>query len=166
MSLIKQLALLGLLALAGCGWHSVYGTMGDNGDKVAANLNNIAIANIADRNGQMLRNDLMDRLYGKERPEHPRYTLTVKLTYSTEDLGILANATATRSLMNMQADYIMTGPDGKDVLRGAAHSVASFDRLDQMYATVASQDDAYNRTIHEVSEQIVNRLSLYFSERQ
>jgi len=155
------------LPLAGCGFQPVYGTHGAlMGSPVAVDLNNIAIDNIPDRNGQILRNYLIDRLYGKNRPLKPLYTLKVSIHYSEEDLGILANATATRSLLNMYGDYLLVDSKGNELLKGSAHSVASFDKLDQMYGTVASRQDASQRTLHEVSEQIVNRLSVYFSERQ
>jgi hypothetical protein len=41
--------------------------------------------------------------------------------------------------------------------------VTSFSRLNQEYATLAGREDAIQRTTGEVSEQIINRLSLYFS---
>ncbi|MDR3424088.1 MAG: LPS assembly lipoprotein LptE [Alphaproteobacteria bacterium] len=158
--------LFSFLLLAACGFHPVYGARdASSNSPVALDLNNIAIDNIPDRNGQMLRNDLIDRLYGKNRPLRPAFTLKVKLRNSEEDLGILANATATRSLLNMYGDYTLEDAKGKQLLSGSAHSVASFDRLDEMYGTVAARQDAYERTLHEVSEQIVNRLSLYFSEQ-
>jgi LPS-assembly lipoprotein len=159
--------LLAFLLLSGCGFHSVYGThTTEDGAPVASDLNNITIENIPDRNGQMLRNFLVDRLYGQNRPSQPLYDLKVTIHSSEEDLGILANATSTRSLLNMNADYVLNDAQGKQILRGTAHSVASFDLLDQMYATVAARNDAYQRTLHEVSEQITNRISLYFSERK
>ena len=89
-------ALSAFLLLSGCGFHSIYGdhTTSDN-TPVAADLNNVAIDNIADRNGQLLRNDLIDRMYGSDRPAQPLYHLNVKVRSDIEDLGILANATAT-----------------------------------------------------------------------
>jgi len=154
-----------LILLSACGFHPVYGSRGTDDAPVAEALNNIAIDNIPDRNGQMLRNNLVDRMYGKNRPDHPLYTLHIKIHNNEEDLGILANATSTLELMNMYADYTLTDSNGQQILGGTAHSVASFDRLDQMYGTVAARESAFERTLHEVSEQIVNRLSLYFSEK-
>ena len=154
------------LLLTACGFHPVYGARNASSDSpVALDLNNIAIDNIPDRNGQMLRNDLIDRMYGRNRPDKPAYTLKINIHNTEEDLGILANASSTRSLLNMYGDYSLTDASGKELLHGSAHSVASFDKLDEMYGTVAAREDAYERTLHEVSEQIVNRLSLYFSER-
>lgn len=154
------------LLLSGCGFRPIYGTHeAESGSPVALDLNNIAIDNIPDRDGQILRNDLIDRMYGKNRPERPAYMLHVKIRSTEQDLGILANATATRSLLDMYADYSLADGKGKEILKGSAHSVAGFDKLDQIYGTVAASANARERTLHEVGEQIVNRLSLYFSER-
>lgn len=167
MRVLSSLCLLisVLCLLAACGFHPVYGSHDDNGNPVAATLNQIAIENIPDRQGQILRNDLIDRLYGKGgRPQQPAYHLAVTLRNSQEDLGIQANATSTRTLMNMSATYVLTDTTGKKILDGKAHSVASFNSISDQYATLAARDSAFERTINEVSEQIVNRLSLYFSE--
>ena len=169
MKTLLSLALLLLIPslLAGCGFRPIYGSQAANGESsVAMELNNIAIDNIPDRDGQMLRNDLIDHLYGKSRPSKPAYTLKIIIRSAEEDLGILANATATRSLIDMYGDYSLLDAKGKVLLKGTAHSVASFDKLDQIFATVAARQDAHQRTLNEMSEQIVNRLSLYFSERK
>lgn len=159
--------LIPVFCLLSCGFHPVYGTHGaESGSPVAIDLNNIALDNIPDRDGQMLRNNLVDRMYGGNRPEKPAYTLKVKIRNTEQDLGILANATATRELLDMYGDYSLTDVQGKEILKGTAHSVASFDKLDQMYGTVAARENAHERTLHEIGEQIVNRLSLYFSERK
>ncbi len=165
---LSALALVGCLALEGCGFKPIYGTPSgsEHDSPVAMDLNNIAIDNIPDRNGQILRNFLIDRMVRANRPEKPLYTLKVAIATSEEDLGILANSTATRSLLNMYGHYTLVDSKGKTVVGGTAHSVASFNKLDQMYGTVAARENAYERTLHEVSEQIVNRLSLFFSERK
>ncbi|MDE2030331.1 MAG: hypothetical protein KGI97_07185 [Alphaproteobacteria bacterium] len=167
MKILARAALLiSMLALAGCGFHPVYAAHGtDDNSPVAMDLNNVAIDNIPDRDGQILRNELIDRMYGPDRPEHSQYRLKVSIHSNEAGLGILANATATRALLNMYADYILTDAKGKILAKGEAHSVASFDLLDQMYGTIASRQDAQARTLHECGEQIVNRLNLYFAER-
>ena len=164
----RIISLLGLLVftLAGCGFHSVYGPyQRDDGSPVAVQMNQISIDNIADRTGQILRNDLIDKIYGKGRPARPLYSLTTKIHVSEEDLGIQLDATTTRTLMNMYADYELKDAGGKVILHGAAHSVTSFSKLADQYGTLAAREDALQRTLDEVSEQMVNRLSLYFAER-
>lgn len=165
-----RLAALSLLLLSqtACGFHPVYGGVraSDGAASTAAGLNEVAIDNIPNREGQILRNFLIDRMYAKDRPAQPSYRLHVAIRYTEEDLGILANATATRSLVNMYGDYALTDAKGKEILKGTAHSIASYDKLTQLYGTLAAKQDVHERTLHEISEQIVNRLSLYFSERQ
>ncbi len=156
-----------LLVLTACGFSPVYGShQAEDGSPVADQLNNISVENIADRDGQVLRNDLIDRMYGKNRPVTPAYKLRVKITSTEASLGILANATATRAQLDMTGEYILTDAAGNEMLRGHAHSVASFDLLDQIYGSVAARQSAHERTLHEISEQITNRVSLYFSERK
>ncbi len=159
--------MLSLLCLGACGFRPIYGAHGgSSGSPVAMDLNNVAIANIPDRNGQILRNCLIDRMIGPNRPQKPAHTLSIRLRSFEQDLGILANATATRSLLDMYGDYTLTNRSGKVLVNATAHSVASFDRLDEMYGAQAARNDAYQRTLNEISEQIVARLSLYFSERK
>ena len=166
MTKIRTLALLGCLGLAGCGFSPVYGSHGttDDNTPVAVALNDISIENIPDRDGQVLRNYLIDRMYGKNRPEHPAYKLTVKLHFTEASLGILANATATRALLTMEGDYTLSDAKDNEMVSGHARSVASFDLLDQIYGSVVARQNAHERTLHEISEQITNRISLYFSE--
>ncbi len=166
MKYLKPFCLLAVCVfLTGCGFHSVYGARDDQ-DPVAVELNAISIDTIPERNGQILRNALIDRIYGKNRPALPLYHLKIEIHANEEVLGLLANATATRSMLNLSVDYTLTDQAGKKILTGMAHSVASYNRLDQMYGTVAARESAYDHTLHEASEQIVNRLSLYFSEKK
>ena len=159
----RTLFLSAALLLSACGFSPVYGTHGDDGP-VIDRLNQIAINDIPDRNGQILRNYLIDRMYRKGRPQIPEYTLNVKLHYSLADIGVQANATSTRTIMETFGDYSLLDAKEVEVLHGTAHSITSFDKLSDQYNTLASSESAYDRTIHEVSEQIVNRLSVFMAQ--
>ena len=152
--------------LSGCGFHSVYGHYGDDESSVATAMNQIAIDNIPERIGQMLRNDLIDKMYGKGRPVQPQYTLVIKVRTTEEDLGIQLNATSARILMNMYADYDLKDTNDKVILHGAAHSITSFSKFSNQYGTLTAREDAQKRTTSEVSEQIVNRVSMYLTDPQ
>ncbi|MDP9128037.1 MAG: LPS assembly lipoprotein LptE [Pseudomonadota bacterium] len=165
----RGLALLSLafllLALPACGFHPVYGARSDDGTPVAEQLNQVAIDTIPERMGQMLRNELIDRMYRKGRPSQPSYHLTIHLRVTQEDLGIQADATSTRSLLNMFADYALLDMKDKEILHGTAHSISSYNTLNDQYGNLAAKNAAVQRTLNETGEQIVNRLSLYFSEK-
>jgi LPS-assembly lipoprotein len=151
------------LLTSACGFHPIYGAREDNAP-VAAELNEVAIGNIADRNGQMLRNDLIDRMYGKGRPQNPKYNLEVKLRATEEGIGLLPNAITTLNELNVYGEYTLTDQSGKALVSATAHAVANFDQLQEQYGTLAARDNAYRRCLDEVSAQIVERLSMYFSE--
>lgn len=151
---------------SGCGFHSVYGGHGDDGSPVAEQLSQVAVDPISERAGQMLRNNLIDRFYGKGRPAKPAYRLAVKLRVSEEDLGVLANATTALAAIHVYGDYVLRDAGGKTLASGTTHSTASYDKLTSQYATLAAHDGAIERTVREVGEQITGRLSLYFAERK
>ncbi|MBV8061606.1 MAG: hypothetical protein JO126_02095 [Alphaproteobacteria bacterium] len=152
------------LMVQGCGYHAVYATQGST-SAVANELNQVGIDSIPNREGQVLRNDLIDRLYGKGRPTSVNYHLSVKINIGSEDLGTLADSTTVLVGINTDANYTLTDTAGHQVLSGHAHSATSYDKLNNQYGTLASHDSAVDRTLHEVGEQITNRLGLYFAEK-
>ena len=152
-----------LCLLASCGFHPIYGAR-DDSTPVAAELNQVAIDGIPDRYGQMLRNGLIDRMYGKGRPSQPKYHLEVVLRTNEEGIGLLPNAVTSLTELTLNATYSLKDEHGKSVMTAVAHTVANYDQLQEQYATLAAQEGAYERSINEIAEQIVNRVSLYFSE--
>jgi LPS-assembly lipoprotein len=155
--------LLASFFVAGCGFHPIYGSRTGK-PEVMAELNNVEIENIADRHGQILRNDLIDLMYTQGRPQSPKYHLAIKIKGAEENLGILQDAVTTLTELTLTATYTLIDQNGRPLVTATAHSVSSFSQIPEQYATLAGENDAYQRTLNEVSIQIVNRLSLYFSE--
>lgn len=154
------------LMLSACGFTPIYGTKGEGGAYVQKALNNIVIANIPNENGQFLRNKLIDRLYFKGRPLKPEAKLYVNLSYIEADSGIQKDATSTRSRLHMSASfYLISVESRKRIFTSHASTIASYGKLDAQYGTLATQRDAYKRALIEVSEQIINRLSLFYAEK-
>lgn len=151
------------LVLASCGFHPMYGAR-DAGTPVAAALNNVAIDGIPNREGQTLRNELIDRMYGKGRPKNPKYHLHVTLQSTEEGIGLLPNAITTLTELTLTADYALTDESGNNVMEGTARTVANYNQLEEQYGTLAAREGAFQRSLNEIADQIVNRVSLYFSE--
>ncbi len=59
------------VAMGACGFKPVYGTASHD-SAVGAALANVQIDPISDRNGQVLRNNLIDRFYTDGRPSNAR----------------------------------------------------------------------------------------------
>jgi LPS-assembly lipoprotein len=155
--------LFSVFCLLSCGFHPIYGSRDDN-TPVAAELNQVAIDGIPEQYGQMLRNGLIDRMYGKGRPQQPKYHLSVGLKSTEGGIGLLPNATTSLTELTLNATYSLKDAQGKVLMSAIAHTVANYDTLQQQYATLAAQQGAYERSINEIADQIVNRVSLYFSE--
>ena len=163
---VRSYAVALLLVLtAGCGFSPIYGSHQGKGP-VSEALGTVAIESIADSNGQYLRNKLMDRFYFHGKPAQPQARLFVTLRSTETDLGIQKDATASRRQLNLWADYVLRDTDGHEVLKRTAHSVASYNKIDAQYGQVATQRNAYERTLSEVSEQIVSAVSLYYAEHK
>lgn len=158
--------LIALLPLAGCGFQPVYGTRA-GGMAAGAALANVQIDPIPERNGQVLRNNLIDRFYHDGRPTDPRFRLAVALSATEEELGIQRDATATRARLRLQANYelIDTG-SGQVVYRTFSRSVISYNLVDSQFAVLASRQDAYDRGLTELAEDIRSRLALYFAREE
>jgi LPS-assembly lipoprotein len=150
--------------LSACGFSPVYGPHSDSAP-VTESLGQILITNIPDRQGQMLKNHLIDRLYVHGRPSSPDAKLDVSLHSTEVDLGVQKDATASRRQYNLWADYVLRSMDDHQLAKGTAHSVVSYSKLDAQYGTVMTEKNAQERATTEVGEQIVNRLSLYYAER-
>ncbi|MGE4351129.1 MAG: LPS assembly lipoprotein LptE [Bdellovibrionales bacterium] len=165
MDRFKRFVITSLLLMSACGFTPIYGSHGGQTGVVSKALSTVAIENISDRNGQILRNKLIDRMYIHGRPQHPTSHLAISIKSTEQGLGIQKDATTTRSQVNMIATFSLRDEDGKLLHKGKAHAVASYSKLDAQYGTLASQHDAYERALGEIGEQIVNNLSLYFAEK-
>lgn len=154
------------VVLGACGFTPVYGTASQQGH-VGAALANVQIDPIGDRNGQILRNNLIDRFYTDGRPADPRYRLAVSVSAMEEELGIQKDATATRARLRLQASYeLIDTHNGQVVYRTFSRSVISFNLLDSQFAVLASRQDAYDRGLTELADDIRTRLALYFAREQ
>jgi len=162
---LVALLALALLApgLAGCGFQPVYGRHG-LATAPSAQLNQVAIDPIPDRPGQTLRNLLIDRMYAGGRPADPAYRLAVQLTASEEELGIRKDATATRARLRLVASYeLIDIATGQTVYRTFSRAVVSYNLLEAQYATLVAEQDAYERGLTELADDMRTRLALFFA---
>jgi len=165
--LCLTLAVSLLFFLSGCGFEPMYGTSSSAAQAVDVALPNIDIANIPDRDGQYLRNKLMDRLYTGGRPDAAPYTLTFsKLNKSIVDLGIQKDATATRAQIQITTHMeLVDKSTGKPVLQRDLKTVGAYNLLDDQLATIVSQQNITESILQEMRDDAVMQLSLYFRKR-
>ncbi|MDM7459715.1 MAG: LPS assembly lipoprotein LptE [Paracoccus sp. (in: a-proteobacteria)] len=148
----RRMALLGLLALGGCGLSPVYGTNG-----AAAG-------------------GLMGRVRPRD-PETPlEFTFNRRLAErvgsdSAADLdldyriavGVVAQAITTdevitRSSLNGTADFALSDRNGAELTRGRVSSFTSYSTTGTTIATLAAEADARERLAVMLADQVVTRL--------
>jgi LPS-assembly lipoprotein len=151
--------LLSLTLLPGCGYQPLYGA----NSPAAQQLPLVQINNIPDRLGQRLRNRLIDRFYSDGRPASPEYTLDISLVPSVYKLGIALDDSATRAELSLAANYTLRNMQGAAVFTGSTTAVTNFNILRSQYATLIGEQDAYDRGVAQVSEDITRRVSLFFN---
>lgn len=150
------------LALGGCGFRPLYGERSSSAS-TAKQLASINIAPIPERIGQQLRNNLRLRLTPNGAPSRADYILEVGITELREDLAIRDDASATLGNLQVRATYrLRQASDGAMLTQGLSRSAASYNIVRSQFASLVAEDDARNRAVEAISEDIRLRLGLYF----
>lgn len=158
-------AVLAVLAVAGCGFEPLYGKRGQN--DVITEFAYIDVAPIRDRVGQQLRNALVQRLHAAGRAPAARYRLVTELDESTSSLAVRKSALATRANLQMTARYQLFVATGGESLVDYSEAVTvSYNILDSEFATLMAERNARERAVIALSEDIRNRLGIYFSRQR
>jgi LPS-assembly lipoprotein len=148
------------LVLAACGFHPLYAPSGAT--NVA--LDGIYVDVIFNRNGQLLRQALQDRLNTSD-DGTKKYELTVSYAVNVDAIGIQGDNSSNRTRYIGTARWTLKQPGflGAKVTSGTARSVDGADVLDAQffYASLAGQ--AIDRRMGDaLADQIVQSLAAFF----
>ena len=156
------------LLISGCGFQPLYGNAGADGKQaIESHFPEIAIGNIPDRDGQFLRNLLIDRLHAQGAAP-ARYTLSVSpVNKNIASIGVRKDATSTRGqiLVNTRIRLIEKNSNAV-LLDRTVRALGGYNRLDNLYATLVSEQDSTERVLEDLSEAIITELALYFRRPQ
>lgn len=160
----KPLALaLAAVLLSSCtgGLQPLHGTQ--KGQVANATLAAIQISPIADRTGQLLRNYLTDRFAAGSAPA--RWRLDVKVTETNSSVGLQRDATTTYGRLALSAEYtLMDLTTQQPVLKDSTRSLMGDVLLEGGFPSVVAQNDARERAIREVGDQLATRLAAKMAE--
>lgn len=151
-----------VILLPACGFHPMYGDRSD--PATAANYSNIEIGNIPNRDGQYLRNQLIDRMYLDGRPAETIYALRIAPVKTiTTNLGIRRDATATRAMVETDTTIqLVEKATGRVLLQRDIRATGGYNLLDNQFATIVSRQSVDDHMLEELAEDIVTELGLYF----
>lgn len=148
----RRLVLMATLALAACGFTPAYGPDGG-----AAGLQGtIRVADPVDKNGF----DLVERLEEQlGRPTAARFDLAYQISADPSGVGLTVDGEITRYNLVGAVDYTLTDPATKAVLTsGHVESFTSWSATGSTVAGLEAEDDAQERLMRILADQIVARL--------
>ena len=161
----RVLAALGGVALclciAGCGFHPLYAP----GGQTARQFKAIYVDVIFNRNGQLLRQALQDRLEGQGSDGSKAYELSVTLSFTTEAIGIQPDTSSNRTRFIGVANWTLKKPGaiGARIVSNTVRSVDGANVIDEQffYSDLASEA-IQRRMADNLSDGIVEQLAVYF----
>ncbi|MFK7839280.1 MAG: LPS assembly lipoprotein LptE [Bdellovibrionales bacterium] len=161
---MKMLALLSLIFLTACGFHPVYGVNKYTPVGAEAKFTQIAITNIPNREGQFLRNRLIDTLHRNAPNEPKRYTLNINpIEERLRELDITIDSDTTRAQLTLTTTMKLTDKTtNKTLINRTLTSVASFNVLGSEFANRISEQSTRENVLDDLARQIEHQIALYF----
>ncbi len=159
----KFLPVLGLLALGGCGFTPLYGQSG--GTTVARKLDTVAVGNIPDRTGQMLRESLETQMHAAGAPDTELYSLTVDYSIGDTAIGIQQDTAANRNRFIANAKWVLSPiAGGPPLATGMATTENAANIVDQQYFALTLETDTVNQQLADtIAAQITSQVAAYFN---
>lgn len=155
-----------VFATSSCGFKPMYGEQGLSDATLTGARPEIFINNIPDREGQILRNLLIDQLYTNGRPINYTYEIEfTPLRIKTTEMGIKKDASATRIQVQITTDMklVRNSYGEKEViLTRKFKSVGAHNLLYNQLASLTSREDIVRDILKEMSQEITAKLDLYF----
>ncbi len=155
----RRTALLGLLALGGCGFKPLYG--GGTGSGPGSLLRAVKVESERGELGFRLHEAFVERLRPAQ-PGAPLYLIT-KTSIFRDDLAIEEDDQVTRYNLRVITKYALRragdASTATPLLEGEARSIAAYNATPSQYATLVAERQLLRRTSQEIADKIVKRLA-------
>lgn len=162
MSSRRAVIVLPAALLAGCGFRPLHGPR--PGGAAAPGLETVRVGLIPERNGQLLRRRLEERI-GAAGSGPARYDLRVGLAYGVELQGFARDGTPSRVRVTATANWFLydTGAPPRLVARGTERAFDAYNVPEnQFFSADTSRDATERRLVDQLAEDVVRRLALRF----
>jgi LPS-assembly lipoprotein len=159
------LALPLLPLLSGCGFHPMYSE--EEAEIVDPVLAAVSVLPIPNRDGQKLSFLLREKLNPDGVSAKKIYELQVTMSLTRLDLGIQRDATSIRGRIDLRAAIALRDINTHRVLYSSnAYSSSDFSILEDAYAAQVGEDDARERTLRDMSNEIRLRLAIFLRKQK
>ncbi|MFM7347126.1 MAG: LPS assembly lipoprotein LptE [Tagaea sp.] len=151
------------LSLGACGFEPLHRTT-QSGSAVDA-LATIRVDPIADRSGQVLRSYLLDRLTPRGTPAGTEHVLRVRLQEPRQTLALRRDDVISRVGYSATASFDLLDASGRRVFSGGSSFSTDYEVTNSEFATLVSAQNARDRVLELVSDDIRNQLAAFLSRR-
>lgn len=154
-----------IAALGGCGFQPLYGEPADGQQEVATQLQDIYVANIAERNGQALRLALQQAMGGPSSLQPDGYTLKVSPHFSAQSIDIHPDNTSGRMRELGSAHWELYSVANNPVLlaQGDASTLDGINtQYEQYFALTLNHETAQERMAKTLAEAVTQQVSVWF----
>ena len=161
------------LQLSGCGFTPVYGEGVQTGaqgqeqsQSIANQFNATEIAIIPNREGQFLRNALIDRFYSHGAPTKADYNLKISpINERIYDFDITPESEATRQQLCLKTTMKLINKETKQTLfTRDLNAISSNNVLESEFSTLVTEQNSRENALNDLARQIERQLALYFAE--
>ncbi|WP_339861756.1 hypothetical protein [Paremcibacter congregatus] len=158
--------------LAGCGFKPMYGQFSDGKSDLRDVMANIRVDSITEegrpsRIGQVIRNNLMDRLTPYGETKSAEYILRVTFLIEEHGYGIREDESVTlQNLKLITAYQLEEVATSKVILDSAARGLVTYDLAQSDYSNMIARNASLGRLVEEVSNQMATRIGAYFSQNE
>lgn len=147
--------------MAGCGFEPLHAPR-SAGDSVSDLLAQVQISEIANREGQILRNNLVNSFYVQSPSALPLYRLDVDLATQLLELNVRADDETTRQQLRLDARYVLTDLRAETVVyTDSARILSAVNLTDEAYASFSTEREATTRSLRELSDLITLRVASF-----
>ena len=160
-SMARAAALAGLVTAAGCGFRPLYAPSGATN----ADIGRVFVDVIPNRNGQLLRQALQERLEGPGDGDSKAYELTVSYIEHYEGIAIESDNVSTRTRITSEANWVLKKPGllGERVASGSARGLDGTNSIAGQFFYSDLQTEAIDKRMGDtIADQIVQQLAAYF----
>ena len=158
------LALLPAAALAGCGFQPMYG---GQGRATLAEMGTIRVVQPRDRLGQLVRNEIIERISPRGEPSVVRYKLSYTTRLTEVQLAIQDDDSITRFSLRLTVEvWLLEIASGKVIYRDKTRAVGGYNAVNSEFATLAARDDTTDRVARAAAAEIVTLLGVFFTRKR
>jgi len=152
--------------LGGCGFSPLYGQSADPASEstVAQQLDTVAVQNIPDRTGQLLRLSLETQLHAAGAPTEELYSLAVGYQISANGIGVQEDTSVTRNRFTATANWSLMPIGGATpLIHGIATTENAANIIDEQYFALDLETDTINQQLADaIAGQITAQIAAYF----